>query len=98
VYRLKVVDGYEGYTLLDGKYLLFRGRLGIPDIAFLRIRIIREAYNRLTTAYLGRNKTRQLVIAKYWWLGQVADVDRFVANYIAYRASKAPRDRAPGLL
>ena len=97
-YRDKARSGSGGFSLLDSKYMLFQGRLAVPDAELLRTRIIREIHDRMTTAHPGRNKTRALVAARYWWPGLAADVDRYVANCMTCRPSKVPRDKTPGLL
>jgi len=65
---------------------------------YLRTKVIKEVHSCITTAYSGRNKTRKLVAARYWWPGLIGDVDTYIANYITCRSSKEPRDKTPGLL
>jgi transposase InsO family protein len=97
-YREKARQGDDKFSLLDGKFLLFRGRLAVSEVDDLRTKIIREIHDRITTAHPGRNKTRQLVMAQYWWPGMASDIDTYVANCVTCRASKVPRDKTPGLL
>lgn len=96
VYRKKAEQG-GNWTTMDG-LTLYKGRLIVPDRDHLRTQVIQEAHSRLVTAHPGRNKSRQLVATRYWWPKLSADVDRFVANCVTCRSSKAPRDKTPGLL
>lgn len=97
-YREKASDGTRSeFSLTSGGILLYKGRLVVPEDDNLRTAILREVHTRISTAHPGRNKTRRLVAARYWWPGVVADVDRFVANCYCFPA-KNPRDKTPGLL
>lgn len=97
VWREKARQDLEGFSMLDEKLLLHKGRMVVPDENHLRAKIIQEAHSRIITAHPGRTKTRKIVSSRYWWPRMTADVDRFVANCLC-RASKDPRDKTPGLL
>lgn len=97
VWREKARQDLEGFSLLDDKLLLHKGRLVVPDKDNLRTRLIQEAHSRIITAHPGRTKTRKIVCSRYWWPRMTADVDRFVANWLC-KAAKDPRDKTPGLL
>jgi hypothetical protein len=45
---------------LEDDLLLYSGRLLVP-LVLLRTELIREAYNQVSTAHLGRDKTYQLL-------------------------------------
>jgi hypothetical protein len=98
LYREKARAGDPRFTMLDDRLLLYEGRMVVADKEHLRTRIIRETHDRMTTAHPGRNKTRALVMSRYWWTGLATDVDRYIANCITCRPSKVPRDKTPGLL
>jgi hypothetical protein len=85
------------FTMIGNEYLLYNGRLVVPDVDNLRTRVIEEAHGRLTTAHPGRNKTRRILSAHYWFPGLPGDVDRYVSNCLC-RSAKVPRDKTPGLL
>ena len=76
------------------------GKLAVPgdDDPTLRTRILHEIYGRLPSAHPRHNKTYVLARSKYWWPRIASDVDRYVANYTTYKASKVLRDKIPGLL
>lgn len=64
----------------------------------MRTRVIREVHSQLITAHPGRNKTKKLIAARYWWPRMTGDVDVYVDNCMPCRSSKYPRDKTPGLL
>lgn len=70
----------------------------VPSAHHLRTRVIEETYARALTAYPGQGKTAKLVMERYWWPRMMSDINIYVANYMACRSSKMPRDKTPGLL
>lgn len=97
-YRLKAEDPDSGFSLIEGRILLKDGKLVVPEDDLLRTRIVDEAHSRKTTAHPGRNKTKKLLAARYWWPGLAGFVDQFVANCVTCAASKVPRGKTLGLL
>jgi hypothetical protein len=95
-WRQRARDGHSDFSLLGGKLLLFAGRLVVPEN--FRTRVIQEIHSTLVTAHPGRNKTRKLVTARYWWPRLAGDVEVYVSNCMPCRSSKYPRDKTPGLL
>ena len=65
-------------SLRDG-LLLRHDKLYVTDSTvdgvLLRTVIIREAYKQPLLGYLGQTKLRQLLQARYYWLGQGSDID-----------------------
>lgn len=98
VYQEKAKIEKGSFAIVKEKYVTYYGRLVVLERANLRTRIIYEIHSRRTTIHPGRNKTRILASSQYQWPGMSADVDRFVAHYIACRLAKAPRDKTLGLL
>lgn len=84
-------------TLHDG-ILLYRGRVIVPDINYLRTHLIREVHDPISTAHPGRDKTYRLLKDRYYWKGMLADVDQYVRNCHPCRRASSPRDKTPGLL
>jgi len=82
IYRERARRGEAGWTILGKKLLLWQGCLVVPDVNEICTKLITEAYDRITTAHLGRGKTRKLITSLYWWPGVVGDVDMYVANYM----------------
>ena len=64
-YREIATTGSKAFTLLNGRLLLYNGKLAVPSADYLRTKVIKEVHSRITTTYPGRNKTRKLVAAKY---------------------------------
>jgi len=95
--REKVTDENSVWTLRNG-LLLFDDRLVVPEDDELRVRLLREAHDQVSTAHPGQSKTFKLVHDRYYWPNLRADVRRYVSNCQACRRSHVPRDRPPGLL
>jgi hypothetical protein len=86
------------WTMDDG-LLLYQNRLMVPDDDDeMRGHLLNEVHRQVSTAHPGRNKTRCLVQARYYWPGWRKDVDRYVRNCTKCRRAENPRDRPPGLL
>jgi hypothetical protein len=95
--RTQAQAGDATLTLKD-RLLLYKNRLIVPDIDNLRTDLIREAYNQVSTAHLGRNKTIRLLASRYYWKGLNASVEQYIRNCYACKRASAPRDRTPGFL
>ena len=96
--RLEVAKKDSPWSLEDG-LLLHNNRLMVPDDdVTLRARLLDEIHRQPSTAHPGRNKTRQLVQARYYWPRWRKTVDRYVRNCLKCRRAENPRDRPPGLL
>ncbi|KAK8057123.1 retrovirus polyprotein [Apiospora saccharicola] len=94
-YRARARNQDKDFHMSNG-LLLFQSRLVVPGVFV--IRLIHEMHARITSAHPGRNKTRMLIAAQYWWPRMNGDIDRYLANYMTCKASKHPRDKTPGLL
>jgi hypothetical protein len=55
----------SGFTLKKD-LLLYEGYLVVPDKNNLRTRLIKEAYNQVSTAYLEKDKTHRLLRLRYY--------------------------------
>ena len=64
----------------------------------LRTAVIREAYDQVSTAHPGREKTYKLLRPRYYWPNMIRDVERYVRNCHDYRRATILRDKTPGLL
>ena len=97
-FREQVGQEDSPWTLEDG-LLLYQNRLMVPnDDETMHGRLLNEIHRQVSTAHPGRNKTRRLVQARYYWPGWRKDVDRYVKNCLKCRRAENPRDRKPGLL
>src|ERR1700738_378118 len=95
--RQKAQDSTDSWDI-DNGLLKHHGRLVVADEQELRTRLIAEAYGQMSTAHPGRNKTRKLLGARYYWPRMTTDIDRFVRNCDSCRRADVPRDKTPGLL
>jgi transposase InsO family protein len=82
--------------ILRNDLLLYQGRLVVPNEDNLRTRLIKEAYNQVSTAYSGRDKTYRLIRLRYYWRGILADIERYIKNYYFCHRTDIPRDKIPG--
>jgi hypothetical protein len=99
-YRQLAKKGHSAWEVKDG-LLVRQGKLVVPasfEGRYLRTELIKEAHSTIVTAHPGQTKTRKLLSARYYWKGLIQDVDQYVANCHACRASTTPRDKTPGLL
>ena len=85
------------WTLENG-LLKYQSRLVVAADSYLRTRLIKEAHAQVSTAHLGKTKTRKIIMDRYYWPGMTADIDQYVRNCDDCRRSTIPRDKTPGLL
>lgn len=95
--RKRCADGHKDLRF-DDDLLLYRERLIVPDVNFLRTKLIHEAHSQLSTAHPGARKTEILLRERYYWKGMSADIKRFVDNCHACQRGHHRRDKTPGLL
>jgi hypothetical protein len=88
---------YKDWELKEG-LLQYKSRLVVPDDCTIQVELIKEAYNQVSTVHPGRNKTRKILVSRYYWPGLPADVAQYVHNCHECRRATVPRDRLPGLL
>jgi hypothetical protein len=83
--------------------LLCNGKLVVPEKCLdgqthLRTELIRLVHNSITSAHPGKNKTKQILRAQYYWKGLGIDVERYIANCRICRWNDPSHDKTPGLL
>ena len=78
--------------------LRWRGRIWIPAVEPLRMRLIQSIHDSPLSAHPGRESTRELLAREYTWLGMTQDVRRFVRNCNTCGKSKIWREQKHGLL
>ena len=96
-YRKNAEQGTELWALEKG-LLKHQDRLVVAEENNLRTRLIKEAHAQVSTAHLGKNKTRKLIGDRYYWPGMTSDIDRYVRNCHDCRRATIPRDKTLGLL
>jgi len=75
----------------DGKVLLWRERVYVPDSITLQEEIITKHHNSKLVSHLGYTKTYELITRTYWWPRMVEDVKRYVAGCERCQATKPNR-------
>ena len=83
------------YTVHNG-VLYYKNRLIVPQ--YMQVELIREAYDQPLCGHPSIHRTCELLKREYYWVAMKKIVARYVRNYYVYQRSKAPRDRAHGLL
>jgi hypothetical protein len=64
----------------DGEGVLwYKGRICIPNVKELKMKILREAYESAYSIHPGGNKMYQDLKVTYWWYGMKRDVAEYVA-------------------
>jgi hypothetical protein len=96
-FREKAAEEQTDWQLRDG-LILHKNRLVVPEDGHLRTELIREAHEQLSTAHPGRNKTCQLISARYYWPNLSRDIARYIRNCHTCRRTTTPRDLPPGHL
>jgi transposase InsO family protein len=95
--RDKALEENSPWMLKDG-LLLYEGRVVVPDVDDLQVRLVDEVHCQPSTAHPGKTKTELLIRARYYWPAIKAFVSRYIDNCHTCRRSHIPRDRPPGLL
>ena len=84
--------------MLKDRLLLYKNKLIVLNIDNLYIDLIREAYNQVSTAYLGQNKTIRLLASQYYQKGLSASVEQYICNCYACKRASALQDCTLGFL
>ena len=79
-------------TLEDG-LLLYNKRLVISETDHLCTDLIKKAHEQVSTAHLRQDKTYQLLRARYYWRGMLADIQRFICNCHQCKWADIPQDK-----
>jgi hypothetical protein len=77
--RQRATDRESSWTISKG-LLLFDNRLVVPEDDELKVRLLSEAHNQVSTAHPGQSKTLRLIQERYYWPHLRTDVQRFVRN------------------
>jgi hypothetical protein len=57
----------------------YKGRICVPNIKELKVKILREAHESAYSIHLGGNKMYHDLKVTYWWYGMKRDVAEYVA-------------------
>lgn len=87
-------DAYSVPTWSTAGFLLFNGRIYVPEHHDLRSRLLYMRHTSLMAGHPGGTKTRELVERDYIWPGLASDARKFVDGCATCLRSK-PRHHAP---
>ena len=79
-------------------YLLFRGRVCVPQNLELIQKILREAHSSTMSVHPGSNKMYNDLKKMYWWSGMKRDIFEFVSRCLICQQVKAEHQVPSGLL
>ncbi|CDO77965.1 hypothetical protein BN946_scf184971.g15 [Trametes cinnabarina] len=79
-------------------FLRFNGRIYVPDVSDLRLRVLRSRHDHPTAGHWGQNKTQALVLRDYAWPGLRAYVRDYVKSCTQCARAKTPRHLPYGTL
>jgi len=78
--------------------LYYRGRLVIPDLDELKLKLLQYIHDSPIGGHPGRTKTLDLVSRSYYWPNMYETVRKYVASCHVCQRSKASREAYQGLL
>jgi len=82
----------------DRGCVLYQGRLWVPELADLRLNVIRQTHDQPAVGHPGIRNTLSMASRVFFWPRMRKDVEQYVQNCHTCRRSKAPRDKYNGLL
>ncbi len=99
-YWTKAEKKQNDWNISEEGLLKFGNSLYVPAAhgGVLRTYVIEEVHARMPTAHPGRDKTRALLRAQYYWPTILADVAQYLRNCRTCRRSHEFKDKKPGLL
>ena len=83
---------------VENGHLVFRGRKWVPSLENLKVRLISEAHDGLTTGHPGRENTSRILARSFFWPGMSSDVRQYIRNCDICGRIKPWRDLRQGLL
>ena len=78
--------------------LRYQGRLCVPDVDGLRVRILEEAHGSCYSIHPGSTKIYHDLRKIYWWEGLKRNIEEFVAKCPNCQQVKAEDQKLGGLL
>jgi len=82
----------------EAGFLHLDGRIYIPDLDGLRLRVLRYHHDHPLSGHFGQNQTLELIQRKYTWPGLRTFVKDYVQSCTSCARAKTPRHRPYGLL
>jgi len=79
-------------------FLRLDGRIYVPDLDDLRLRVLRYRHDHPLAGHFGQNRTLELIRREYTWPGLRTFVKDYVRSCTSCARAKTPRHRPYGLL
>ena len=97
---LQQVDGIKIHlcTINNRGCVLYQGRLWVPELANLRLNVIRQTHDQPAVGHPGIRNTLSIASRAFFWPKMRRDVEQYIRNCHACRRSKAPPPHPAGLL
>ena len=73
---------YEGYTFEEDGILTYKGRIYIPDVAYLRRVVMDEIHQAPYSSHPGYQKTIATARKRYFWPGMKKDMSEYISRYM----------------
>ena len=71
---------YEGYKLEKYGLLTYKGKIYIPDVAYLKRVVMDEIHQAPYFGHPGYHKTIATARRQYFWLGMKKDMDEYISR------------------
>ena len=96
--RVQLGTSDEGWTThIDGS-LQYRGRVVVPQLTYLREKILREFHCSRFAVHSGGTKMYRDLRRQYYWSGMKIHVGNFVRRCLTCQQVKAEHQKLAGLL
>ena len=89
---------YEGYKLEEYGLLAFKGRIYIPNVAYLRRIFMDEIHQAPYSGHPGYQKTISTARKQYFWPGMKKDIAEYISRCIKCQQVKVEHQHPAGLL
>ena len=91
-------QGHPRWSKDDEGWLRLNGRIYVPDVDDLRLRVLRSRHDHPTAGHWGQNKTQALILRDYAWPGLRLLVRDYCKSCTACGRAKVPRHLPYGTL
>ena len=91
-------QGHPRWSKDDEGWLRLNGRIYVPDVDDLRLRVLRSRHDHPTAGHWGQNKTQALILRDYAWPGLRLLVWDYCKSCTACGRAKVPRHLPYGTL
>ena len=89
---------YEGYKMEEDGLLTSKGRIYIPNVAYLRRVVMDEILQAPYSGHLGYHKTIATARKQYLWPGMKRDLAKYISRCMKCQQVKVEHQHLAGLL